>query len=128
MRKVVRQRREVPSGSDALEPTKPPADRSKPVRQPQTVAPGIDAPKATKRPADRSKPVRAFLNDRWRVIDDGLQWVLQKRTGRPTPKSTGWRGRSYLRTRASLLDSVKRWCGELSPILGDGLRDQAAAV
>ncbi len=85
------------------------------VRQPQTVAPGIDAPRATKRPADRSKPVIAFLNDRWRVIDDGIQWVLQKRTGRPTPKSTGWRGRSYLRTRASLLDSVARWCGSVDP-------------
>ena len=51
------------------------------VRQPQQVGPGTDGPKATRRRADRSKPVIATLNDRWRVIDDGLQWVLQKTQG-----------------------------------------------
>ncbi len=81
------------------------------VRQPQAVPPGTDEPKATRRRADRSKPVVAILNDRWRVIDDGLQWVLQKRKGRPTPKSTGWRGRSYATSRTTLLDSVERRCG-----------------
>ena len=81
------------------------------VRQPQAVSPGTDTPKATKPPADRSKRVIAVLNDRWRVIDDGIQWVLEKRKGRPTPKSSGWRGRSYARNRASLLDSVERRCG-----------------
>ena len=85
------------------------------VRQPQEVMPGTDAPKATKRRADRSKPVIAVLNDRWRVIDDGIQWVLQKRKGRPTPKSSGWRGRSYATSRARLLDSVERRCGPVEP-------------
>ena len=85
------------------------------VRQPQEVLPGTDAPKATKRPADRSKPVLAVLNDRWRVIDDGIQWVLQKRKGRPTPKSSGWRGRSYATSRASLLDCIERLCGSVDP-------------
>jgi hypothetical protein len=78
------------------------------VRHPQQALRGTDAPKATKHPAARSKPVVAVLNDRWRVIDDGIQWVLQKRKGRPTPKSTGWRGRSFATSRAALLDSVER--------------------
>ena len=85
------------------------------VRQPQEVRPGTDAPKATRRRADRSKPVIAVLNDRWRVIDDGMQWVLQKRKGRPTPKSTGWRARSYATSRASLLNSVEKRCGPVEP-------------
>ena len=77
------------------------------VRQPQEVLPATDGPEATKRRADRSKPVIAVLNDRWRVIDDGLEWVLQRRKGRRTPKSTGWCGRSYAASRRSLLDSVE---------------------
>lgn len=85
------------------------------VGQPQEVGPGTDAPKATKRPADRSKPVIAVLNDRWRVIDDGLEWVLQRRKGRPTPKSTGFRARGYAASRASLLDRVERRCGSVDP-------------
>lgn len=85
------------------------------VRQPPEVPPGTDAPKATKRRADRSKPVITVLNDRWRVIDTGIEWALQKRKGRPTPKSTGWRSRSYATSRASLFDSVERRCGPVDP-------------
>ena len=81
------------------------------VRQTQQVL-ALDA---RKRPADRSKPVIAVLNDRWRVIDDGIQWILQKRKGRPAPKSTGWRARGYATTRASLLDTVERKCEPVDP-------------
>ena len=81
------------------------------VRQPQEALARADAPEATKCPVARSKPVITVLNDRWRVVDDGIQWVLQKRKGRPTPKNTGWRARSYATSRASLLDCVERRCG-----------------
>ena len=51
------------------------------VRQPQELLPGTDAPKATRRRADRSKPVIAVLNDRWRVIDDGIAMGPAKAQG-----------------------------------------------
>ena len=88
---------------------------SEAVRQPQELLPATDARKTTKRRADRSKPVLAVLNDRWRVVDDRVQWVLQKRKGRPTPKSSGWRGRSYATSRGRLLDSIGRMCRPLDP-------------
>ena len=95
------------------------------VRQAQEVRAGADASEAAKkRPADRSKPVVAVLDDRRRVIDDGVQWILQKRHGRPTRKSTGWRGRSYCTSRKSLLDSVEKWCEP--PIDPDALRNLQA--
>jgi hypothetical protein len=85
-------RRGLPGASSALRPPK--------------------ASGQTKPLADPSRGVVAVLSDRWRVIDDGVQWILQKAHGRPTAKSTGWRGRSYCTSRKSLLDSVERWrCG-----------------
>ncbi len=46
------------------------------------------------------------LNSTWRVADDKKhQWVLQQRRG------TKWRGRSFCRTRKSLLRCIERYCG-----------------
>jgi len=65
-------------------------------------------------PADASKtPVVAILNNRWRVIDDPLQWILQVRRGRKTEKATGWRGRSYCTQRTVLLRCIREYCGEV---------------
>ena len=66
--------------------------------------------------ADPSRTVVvAVLNENWRVIDDGVQWILEKRHGRPTSKNTGWRRRSYPTSRKSLLASVEKWCGSVEP-------------
>ncbi len=51
------------------------------------------------------------LNDRWRVISEDIQWVLQKRDGKATGKSTGWRGRSFCTKRATLLRDISENCG-----------------
>jgi hypothetical protein len=53
------------------------------------------------------------LNDRWRVIDDPLQWILQVRKGRGTQKAAGWRGRSYCTQRTTLLRCIGENCGEV---------------
>jgi hypothetical protein len=55
------------------------------------------------------------LNDRWRVIDDPLQWILQVRKGRRTQKAVGWRGRSYCTQRTTLLRCISEYCGEVGP-------------
>ena len=58
--------------------------------------------------------VIARLNDRWRVVDDPLQWVLQVRRGRKTSKASGWRNRSYHAQRTALQRCIGEYCGEVA--------------
>ena len=50
------------------------------------------------------------LNEGWRVSQDNLQWMLQRRSSRPgqNPK---WAGRSFCRTRKELLRCVREHAG-----------------
>jgi len=66
-----------------------------------------------KRPAHPSTRLVAQLNESWRVIDDPLQWILQRKKGSPRKKNSGWRGRSFCRTRDALLRCVAGYCGEI---------------
>jgi hypothetical protein len=49
----------------------------------------------------------AILDENRRVISDGVQWILQKRSG------IGWKSRSYCRTKEALI----RCCGGSTPEL-----------
>jgi hypothetical protein len=69
--------------------------------------------RVSKRPAHPSNRLVTQLNERWRVIDDPLQWILQRRKGNPRKKNSGWRGRSFCRTRDALLRCVDGYCGEI---------------
>ena len=51
------------------------------------------------------------LNSGWRVMDDPLQWILQRRNSKPDKKHSGWRDRSFCRTREALLRCVREHCG-----------------
>ena len=51
------------------------------------------------------------LNSGWRVVDDLLQWILQRRDGKPDKKHSGWTSRSFCRTREGLLRCVREYCG-----------------
>ena len=62
-----------------------------------------------------ASPVIALLNDRWRVIDDPLQWILEVRTGRPTRKATGWQGRAFCTQRSALIRCIGEYCGKVDP-------------
>jgi hypothetical protein len=73
--------------------------------------------------AHPSKPVVAQLNERWRVIDDPLQWILQRRKGNPRAKNSGWEGKSFCRTREGLLQCVREKCGDVDPDAEAALRD-----
>jgi len=66
-----------------------------------------------KRPAHPSNGLIAELNELWRVVDDPLQWILQRKKGNPRKKSSGWQGRSFCRTREALLRCVLEYCGEV---------------
>ena len=70
------------------------------------------------RPSRRCSPtveVVAVLNDRWRVLDDKLQWLLQVRKGRPTAKSSGCRNRFFCTQRPALLRCIREHCGDVDP-------------
>jgi hypothetical protein len=61
--------------------------------------------------SDDSYPrVVAILNGQWRVIEcrDRVQWILQYRNRANSVAKHAWRGRSYCRTRFSLI----RCCNE----------------
>lgn len=55
--------------------------------------------------------ITARLNDRWRVEDDGLQWILAVRRGRKDAVGTKWSGRRFHRCRTPLIASIGELCG-----------------
>ncbi len=61
------------------------------------------------------------LNDRWCVVDDPLQWILQYREGK-TPHSDGsenpraWVGKRFCRTRGALKRDIGENSGEVDPV------------
>lgn len=63
----------------------------------------------------RANNVVARLNDRWRVVQDTLQWILQVRRGRKTGKATGWKGKRFCQWRRTLIRDIGELCGEVAP-------------
>jgi hypothetical protein len=62
--------------------------------------------------AAKNEPsVIAALSKRWRVVDDPLQWILERRSTESGTKSTGWRARSFCMSRAALLRCIREHCG-----------------
>jgi hypothetical protein len=62
------------------------------------------------RPAHPSNRLLAQLNERWRVVDDPLQWRLQKKKGNLRDKNSGWDNRSFCRTKDDLLRCIREHC------------------
>ena len=58
-----------------------------------------------------SNTVLAQLSDRWRVIYDPLQWVLQRKESEERQKSSGWNNRSYCVTKEGLIRRIREFCG-----------------
>ena len=94
-------------GTDAL----PNSSRKKGVRQwNESASPPPSLADLSSRPAHPSNRLVAQLNANWRVIDDPLQWILQRRKRTQRSKNTGWECRSYCRTREALLRRVREYC------------------
>jgi len=84
------------------------------VREPEGSLPPAPAlPTIALPPAHPSNRTLAQLNDRWRIVDDPLQWILQQRKGNSRKKNSGWQNRSFCRTRGGLLRCVREKCGEV---------------
>jgi hypothetical protein len=84
------------------------------VREPSLVA--SPAPVLTDLPLSPAHPSNrliAELNRNWRVVDDPLQWILQRRKGNPRKKNSGWQERSFCTTREGLMQCVREYCGEV---------------
>ncbi len=61
------------------------------------------------------------LNDRWRVVDDPLQWILQYRAGNISHSDErnnhkAWKGKRFCRTSATLKRDIREHCGEVDPV------------
>ena len=60
------------------------------------------------------------LNDRWRVVDDPIQWILQRRKRSAGVAPSGrqrsvWAGRSFPTSATLLKREIRRLCGEVDP-------------
>jgi hypothetical protein len=64
-------------------------------------------------PAHHANRLIAQLNTHWRVVDDPLQWILQRKKGNPRKRNSGWRDRSFCTTREGLLRCVRESCGRI---------------
>ena len=76
--------------------------------------PGLVPSTLPSQPAHPSNRLLTRLNTNWRVVDDPLQWVLQRRKGNPRKKNSGWQDRSFCTTREALLRCVREYCGEVN--------------
>ena len=82
------------------------------VRQPGVIAHVTATPtNLPSPPAHPSNRLIAQLNERWRIVDDPSQWILQRRKGNPRKKNSGWQDRSFCTTREALLRCVREYCG-----------------
>jgi len=85
------------------------------VREPSLPPDGGDVATDTlTAPAHPSDRLVVQINEQWRVVDDPLQWILQKRKGKARNKSSGWQGRSFCRTREALLRCIREYCGDVA--------------
>ena len=75
----------------------------------------LDYQDRANRPAHPSVGLIAQLNATWRVVDDPLQWKLQRKKGNPRSKNPGWENRSFCTTREGLLRCVREYCGNVEP-------------
>ena len=62
-------------------------------------------------PAGSLNAFPTVLNSGWRVVDDPLQWILQRLDSKPDKKHSGWTNRSFCRTREGLLRCMREYCG-----------------
>ena len=84
------------------------------VREPCASITDVNVPAKVPSPlAHPSNWLIAQLNSNWRVVDDPLQWILQRRKGNPRKRNSGWVDRSFCTTREGLLRCVREYCGEI---------------
>ena len=61
------------------------------------------------------------LNERWRVADDPLQWILQYRDREirhsdERRNRKAWAGKHYCRTSAALKRCIREYAGDVDPV------------
>ena len=62
----------------------------------------------------------AQLNDRWRVVDSPIQWILEYRAGKISHSDESknrktWKGKRFCRTRDALIRDIGELCGNVDP-------------
>ena len=84
------------------------------VREPDVpLCPGAALTISPSPPAHPSNRLLTQLNANWRVVDDPLQWILQRRKGNPRKRNSGWIDRSFCTTREGLVRCIREYCAEV---------------
>lgn len=74
------------------------------------------APPSNREEANDYRRVVVILNSGWRIIAcrDGIQWILQRRSGERHGQPR-WVSKKYNRNKKALIDNVHRFVGEVDP-------------
>lgn len=81
---------------------------------PDRPADQIAEPVSRDRAGSSARPVTIPLNATWRVNEDNLQWLLERKVSEPRKRASGWAAVSFVRTRDGLLLCIGEKCGPLS--------------
>ena len=90
----------------AMPPPAPDKRRQGP-RRPQRVSDTDESDESNTAPSHER--LVATLNIGWRIVEERLQWIVQRR------RSRDWNSRRFCTTRAVLLRDVRELCGTVSP-------------
>lgn len=74
-------------------------------------------PNSNREEADNYCRIIAVLSSDWRVIEcrDGIQWILQRRSGKRHGQPR-WVSRKFNRNKMALLGNVHAFVGETDPV------------
>lgn len=72
-------------------------------------------PSTAQEASDNPVAFPIVLNDRWRVTDDPLQWILRTPQGKTRSGAPKYRGQRFHRSRRSLIQSIAELCGPVDP-------------
>ncbi len=56
-----------------------------------------------------------FQANRWRLTDDGIQWILGVRKGNERKKASGYRATAFCLQRTSLFRVLRQFIGYIPP-------------
>ena len=70
-------------------------------------------PSSGNRLAHPSPAFPIVLNERWRIVDDPLQWIVQRRKGTAREKNQGWQSERFHLSRDHMLEWIKEHVTDL---------------
>lgn len=84
-------------------------------------------PGSNREEADDYRHVVVVVNQNWRIVEcrDGIQWILQQRSGQRHGQPR-WQSRKHNRCKETLIRNVHAFSGEVAPIAREVLDELPA--